>query len=88
MGMGFEDCRGHLITQVIYKAGIYSGVQAHVQKINDKAVFIPCMGHSFNLSGTAAAESCTEAVTFLEWCKRFMFFCRHRHIDGNYYVMS
>ena len=43
---------------------IYSGVQARVLKINDQAVFIPCMAHSLNLSGTAAAESCTEAVTF------------------------
>ena len=54
MGIGFEDC-----SQTFYNAsnmaGIYSGVQAHVLKINDKAVFIPYMGHSLNLSGTAAA---------------------------------
>ena len=64
MGIGFEDCRGQTFDNASNMAGIYSGVQAHVLKINDKAVFIPCMAHSLNLSGTTAAESCTEAVTF------------------------
>ena len=64
MGILFEDCRGQTFDNASNMAGIYSGVQAHVLKINDKAVFIPCMAHSLNLSGTAAADSCTEAVTF------------------------
>ena len=64
MGIGFEDCRGQTFDNASNLAGIYSGVQARVLKINDKAVFIPCMAHSLNLSCTAGAESCTEAVTF------------------------
>ena len=56
MGIGFEDCRGQTFDNASNMAGIYSGVQARVLKINDKAVFIPCMAHSSNLSGTAVAN--------------------------------
>ena len=59
IGIGFEDCRWQTFDNSSNMAVIYSGVQAHVLKINDRAVFIPCMAHSLNLFDTVAAESGT-----------------------------
>ena len=74
MGIEFKDCRGQTFDNASDMAGIYSGVQGRVLKINDKAVFTPCMAHSLNLSGTAAAESCTEAVTFFGFVQKIYVF--------------
>lgn len=58
------DCIGQTYDNASNMSGIYSGVQARVLQDNPRAPFIPCMAHSLNLSGNAAAESCVQAVTF------------------------
>ena len=40
-------------------AGIYNGMQ---QKTPEFAIYIPCVGHSLNLVGHAAAKCCLDAV--------------------------
>ena len=50
-------------------SGVHSGVQARIQKINPKALYVPCSNHSLNLCGiyTFACEpTCTSFFGTLE----------------------
>ena len=62
-------------------AGKYSGAQARILEANSKAVFVPCTGHSLNLSCVAAADSCIDAVNFFG-SVQVLYSCQHLHIDG------
>ena len=64
LGIPLADCLGQTYDNASNMAGVYNGDQAHVLNDNPRAVFIPCMARSLNLSGNAAAESCVQAVTF------------------------
>ena len=55
-------------------SGTYSGVQARIMEVNDKAVYVPCMAHSLNLSTAAAAESCIEALNFFGFVNKIYVF--------------
>ncbi|OXA47644.1 Zinc finger MYM-type protein 1 [Folsomia candida] len=55
-GLDLMDCRGQGYENGANMAGIYSGVQARILEINDKAKFLPCAAHSLNLVGVNAAE--------------------------------
>lgn len=55
-GLDLMDCRGQGYDNGANMAGIYSGVQARILEINDKAKFLPCAAHSLNLVGVNAAE--------------------------------
>lgn len=63
-GIDFMDCRGQSYDNASNMAGEYSGMQARLKEVNPKAVFVPCSAHSLNLVGTAAVDSCIEAVSF------------------------
>ena len=45
-------------------SGTYYGVQARFHQGNPLAELVSCAAHSLHLVGTAAAESCTDAVRF------------------------
>ena len=57
LGISLADCVGQTYDDVSKMSGIYNGVQAHVLSDNPRALSIPCMAHSPNLSGNVAAES-------------------------------
>jgi len=48
-------------------SGKYNGLQSKILKNNKLASWIPCVTHSLNLVGKAAAECCTAAVEFFDF---------------------
>ncbi|XP_046753089.1 uncharacterized protein LOC124416209 [Diprion similis] len=50
------NCRGQAYDNGANMAGKYQGVQAHIQKSNELARFLPCTAHSLNLLGVHAAR--------------------------------
>ncbi|XP_043361791.1 zinc finger MYM-type protein 1-like [Dermochelys coriacea] len=64
LNINLKDCRGQTYNNASNMSDTYSGVQAQVIAVNEKAVYIPCMTHSLNLCSVVAAESCTDAITF------------------------
>ncbi|KAG5874540.1 hypothetical protein JTB14_011854 [Gonioctena quinquepunctata] len=67
LNINLKHCRGQSYDNASNMSGIYNGLQAIIQEQAPFAMFVPCADHSFNLVGTSAAESCTEA------CHFFMF---------------
>ncbi|CAI6369268.1 unnamed protein product [Macrosiphum euphorbiae] len=56
-------------------SGQYTGLQPRIKNINPKAKYIPCSGHSLNLIGAYAAESCLYATHFFDLLQKlFNFF--------------
>ena len=73
-GIKLEDCRGQTYNNASNTSGTYSGVQARFHQVNPLAEWVPCAAHSLNLVGTAAAESCTDAVRFFGIVQRLYTF--------------
>ncbi|KFM62958.1 Zinc finger MYM-type protein 1, partial [Stegodyphus mimosarum] len=65
-GIDPKFCRCQSYDNAANMSGVYSGVQTRFREINSAATWVPCGAHSLNLVGTAAAESCLEAVKFFE----------------------
>ena len=59
-----SDCRGQSYDNGANMKGKHSGVQARMQDINPKAVYVPCANHTLNLVVVDSANSSTEALTF------------------------
>ncbi|XP_064419092.1 zinc finger MYM-type protein 1-like [Latimeria chalumnae] len=74
LNINLKDYRGQTYDNASNMSGTYSGVQARVLDVNKKAVYIPCMSHSLNLCGVAAAESCTDAITFFGFVQKLYVF--------------
>lgn len=72
--VNFQDCRGQSYDNASNMAGKYSGMQAHLKKINPQANFIPCAAHSLNLVGAHAVDSCGQAVSFFGLVQRIYVF--------------
>lgn len=58
------DCRGQSYDNASNMSGKYSGLQARIKNSCKYAEFVPCAGHSLNLVGVQAAESCVDASLF------------------------
>ncbi|XP_035229764.1 uncharacterized protein LOC118201724 [Stegodyphus dumicola] len=65
-GIDPKFCRCQSYDNAANMSGVYSGVQTRFREINSAATWVPCGADSLNLVGTAAAESCLEAVKFFE----------------------
>ena len=59
-----NNCRSQSFDYASNMSGIYSGVQAQMQQVNELATWVPCAAHSLNLMGVHVAECCTKAVNF------------------------
>ena len=69
------NCRGQSYDNATNMAGPYNGLQAKVKNLCKYAEFVPCFGHSLNLVGSCAAESCPQAVLFFTFlASLFSFF--------------
>ena len=64
LDIDFEKCRGQSYDNAANMAGKYNGVQQKILEKNECPKFIPCAGHSLNLVGRAAVNSCLDAVNF------------------------
>ncbi|XP_025199039.1 zinc finger MYM-type protein 1-like [Melanaphis sacchari] len=61
------DCRGQSYDNAANMSGKYRGMQALILEKNHLSAFVPCCGHSLNLVGKAAANSCPSAVQFFDF---------------------
>lgn len=50
------NCRGQAYDNASNMSGKYNGLQSRIKAINELAVYIPCSGHTLNLTATHAAE--------------------------------
>ena len=53
---------------------IYFGVQARILQKNEKAVKIPCIAHSLNLTGGAFVQSYVDAISFFRCIQKLYAF--------------
>ena len=75
-----SDCRGQSYDNASSMSGKYNGLQALVRQKNPRALWVPCAGHSLNLVGKTAAESCTSAVSFFDFLQQmYVFFTASTH---------
>ncbi|KAL4105050.1 hypothetical protein QTP88_020340 [Uroleucon formosanum] len=61
------DCRDQSYDNAANMSGKYRGMQALILEKNHLSAFVPCCGHSLNLVGKAAANSCPSAVQFFDF---------------------
>lgn len=80
----FDLCRGQSYDNAANMTGRYNGMQAKLREENEFAVFVPCSGHSLNLVGRAAVDSCLEAVNFFDIVQKLYVFYMILHIGGTY----
>lgn len=62
VGLSIQECRGQSYDNGRNMSGHYKGMQAKIVNLNKYEKYIPCFGHSLNLVGRDAANSCSEAV--------------------------
>jgi len=75
-----QNCRGQSYDNASVMSGKYSGVQARIKEINDKAEYINCTNHSLNLAGKNAASVSVNSVTFFETVEQvYVFFTSSTH---------
>lgn len=75
-----SNCRGQSYDNASNMSGKYKGMQALIRKINNLAEYIPCCGHSLNLVGQSAVDSCPVAVSFFHFVQSlFTFFSASTH---------
>jgi hypothetical protein len=55
-------------------SGKYNSVQSLIKEVNHRAVYVPRMAHSLNLSGVCAASSCTDATSFFAFVQNILVF--------------
>ena len=68
------DCRGQSYDNAANMSGKYKGMQALSLEKNHLSVFVSCCGHSLNLVGKAAANSCAGAVHFFDSVRNLYLF--------------
>jgi len=68
------DCRGQSYDNAANMSGKYQGMQALIKNKNEFAEFVPCCGHSLNLVGKTAANSCIAAISFFDFIQNLYVF--------------
>ncbi|CAH2319537.1 zinc finger MYM-type 1-like [Pelobates cultripes] len=74
VGLTIQECRGQSYDNASNMSGHYKGMQARILNMNKYAKYIPCFGHSLNLVGKDAANSCSEAVRFFNFVQALYTF--------------
>jgi len=67
------DCRGQSYDNTANMSGKYQGMQALIKSKNEFAEFVPCCGHSLNLVGNIAANSCVAAIGFFDFTQNLTY---------------
>ena len=62
--LDLRDMRGQSYDITANMSGIYTGLQARIKAMNPLTYYVPCAGHSLNLVGTSAANSCLRSASF------------------------
>lgn len=72
--LNIKHCRGQSYNNALAISGKYNGLQSKVLENNKLASQIPCVTHSLNLVGKAAAECCTAVVEFFDFLEQLYVF--------------
>ena len=81
-GLDIMMCRGQAYDNASPMAGIRSGVPCRIKQVNYKAIFIPCVNYSLNLTGVHAVASSEHSATFFAVVERVYSFLK----DGKCYL--
>ncbi len=74
--LDLSNCRGQSYDNASNMAGKYTGLQAHLKKINPVIHYVPCAGHSLNLVGVNSIDnSCKDASVFFDLLQSLYAFC-------------
>ncbi len=74
MHINLNKCRGQCYDNASEMSGAYSGLQTRIRNRNKYAIYVPCGGHSLNLVGNSAAESCLLATKYFMLLQRLYTF--------------
>lgn len=69
-----QDCRGQSYDNASPMSGKFQGLQSRVKGVNKFAAWVPCFGHSLNLIGTDAMNSCPESKSFFSFLEQIYTF--------------
>ncbi|XP_066969168.1 52 kDa repressor of the inhibitor of the protein kinase-like [Macrobrachium rosenbergii] len=69
-----KDCRGQSYDNAANMSGKYKGMQALIKDKNPLSEFVPCFGHSLNLVGRSAVNTCSAAIHCFDFVQQFFFF--------------
>lgn len=73
-------CRGQSYDNASNMSGKYTGLQARIKKEYPLAEYVPCAGHSLNLVGINAVESCKAAISYFGFVQAlYNFFSGSTH---------
>ena len=75
LGLNIKDARGQPYDNASNMSGKYKGLQALLKDENPNIEFIPCAGHSLNLVGVNAVDSCEAASDFFGFLQSLYNFC-------------
>ena len=75
LGLNIKDARGQSYDNASNLSGKYKGLQALLKNENPNIEFIPCAGHSLNLVGVNAVDSCEAASDFFGFLQSLYNFC-------------
>lgn len=71
------DCRGQSYDNASNMSGKYEGLQKQILNVNEKASYIPCAAHSFNLVGKNVVEKFAIAAVFFDLVENVYLFFVH-----------
>ncbi|XP_018398452.1 PREDICTED: zinc finger MYM-type protein 1-like [Cyphomyrmex costatus] len=69
-----SNCRGQSYDNASTMSGKFNGLQALVAKENDLAIWIPCVGHSLNLTGEKASDASTSSTNYFMFLQSIYVF--------------
>ena len=75
LGLNIKDARGRSYNNASNMSGKYKSLQALLKNENPNIEFIPCAGHSLNLVGVNAVDSCEAASDFFGFLQSLYNFC-------------
>ncbi|KAJ8678186.1 hypothetical protein QAD02_013973 [Eretmocerus hayati] len=82
-----RDCRGQSYDNAASLSGRLNRLQALFKKKSRTALWIPCIGHSLNLVGTATMNACSDSKEFFDFLEELYVFLlateRHKLLTKN-----
>ena len=69
-----KDCRGQSHDNAANMSRKYKGMQALIKEKNPLSEFVLCCGHSLNLVGKTAANTCSAAIHYFDYVQQIYVF--------------
>ena len=82
--LDIDNVRGQGYDNGANMKGKHQRVQKQFLELNPKALYMPCVGHSLNLTLSDMAHSCVKAISLMECCKGFTHYLLVQLKDGRF----